>query len=353
MDLTAAPSTLLPVGVFQRKKCKHYGCQSSAIDSRSECTTCYNIHKKGKMKEFRLKQKAEESGGRIFRMTEPTIVSLGGIKQKLLEEGLTFLEDSKMNAAKVVIYAPNQRKIPTDNELPFHSYRVSTFFDDGVYQKHVQKSIGKIKCLRNLTDKEVGEPIQNCQPFDASHFLSKVKNAVLEIVKKKPRFEGAAIEAANDKTTPFQDSLCVASLHIQDSEEAHISAYYPHKDKFGSFVCFFLLSGFSFTFIACKKKGNDSVMAELKGGTQLALSRYNQWKAQICLEDHQKVSTFQAMFCKEATKLKQTQIYVYELQQGQRLCFAAGSYLHASIIPRQQPGIRRSLIVFHDLTPRC
>ena len=353
MDSTAASCMLLPVGEFQRKKCKHNGCWSLAIDSRSECTTCYNVHKKGKMKEFRMKQKVEESGGKIFRMTEPTIVCLGGIKQKLLEEGLSFLENSKTNVAKVVIYAPTQFKIPTANELPFHSYRVTTFFDDGVYQKHVQKLKGEIKCLRNLTDKEVGEPIQNCQPFDASHFLSKVKNAVLEIVKKKPRFEGAAMEAANDKTTPFHDSLCVASLHIQDSEEAHISAYYPHKDKFGSFVCFFLLSGFSFTFIACKKKGNETVEAELKGGTTLALSRYNQWKAQISLEDLQKVSAFQAMFCKEAAKLKQTQVYVYELQQGQRLCFAAGSYLHASIIPRQQPGIRRSLIVFHDLIPRC
>jgi hypothetical protein len=143
------------------------------------------------------------------------------------------------------------------------------------------------------------------------------------------------------------------ALHIQDGTEGdrqkhRTSAYYPHTDKFGSVALFLQLDGLSYTFVALPGGVADRVAFEENSTHWL---RYKQWKAHASMEDSSALDHFERDFVKKAKQKRQLRVRVYELLAGQRLCFAAGMYLHASIIPAQVKGTLRSLLIFHDLEP--
>jgi hypothetical protein len=63
------------------------------------------------------------------------------------------------------------------------------------------------------------------------------------------------------------------------------------------------------------------------------------------------VETFEKDFLKQAApgKNDKVRVEVYELREGQSLCFAADCLLHGSIITAQVGRTRRALLVFHEL----
>jgi hypothetical protein len=63
------------------------------------------------------------------------------------------------------------------------------------------------------------------------------------------------------------------------------------------------------------------------------------------------VDKFESDFFKEATKIGLPRVRVYRLEPADRLIFAAASYLHATIIPKNEVGRQRALLVFHHLIP--
>jgi hypothetical protein len=136
---------------------------------------------------------------------------------------------------------------------------------------------------------------------------------------------------------------------IHDEAEAQkrahrTSAYYPHTDKFGSVALFLQLDGISFTFVALPGGATDEVKFDKDSDHFL---RYKQWKAHASMEDSIALYQFERDFQQRAKQRRQMRVQVYELLAGQRLCFAAGQYLHASIIPAQVKGTLRSLLIFH------
>lgn len=143
-----------------------------------------------------------------------------------------------------------------------------------------------------------------------------------------------------------------ASLHVQNLSDASqlISAYYWHTDVFGGFVLFVQLVGISYTFVAVPGHTEE---CEFDKTDAADFVEYERWKGSLdaaTLADVRKFERGFMAFAKDSKpKGENTRILVHKLVAGQRLSIAAGSYPHASIIPKQNPGEARSLLVCHDL----
>jgi hypothetical protein len=152
---------------------------------------------------------------------------------------------------------------------------------------------------------------------------------------------------------PFKYTFRAISFHDQtEGTDAEVSAYYSHKDKVGNLVCFHQLAGVSYNFVAvesCKEQtGNEKEKAVLVTDCR-GYKPYQEYKA--LASDCEKIEKFEADFMKKATQLGLSRVYIFQLNAGDKLIFTARDYLHGTIIPKQQDGTRRALLVFHDLIP--
>lgn len=282
-------------------------------------------------------------------------------------------------------YAEAQAGMP-----PPHVYSHAQFCEKSLLPDNCQ-------CIKPLANAEYRTDLTTCHDFGflghGDEFLSNICSEAVDLIRQKPEFQGPAI-CSMDETNgnawnkelqawkdshrldsesiakcllnsrnpgerlrdPFEYTLQAANLHEQ-SEGTHlqISAYYKHRDKVGNIVGLYTLRGYSYTFVAIQsskygKETNREKAATLDtkyGSYKL----YRHYKEHLSAMDQAKVHNFESDFMKRALALKLPRVRVYKLEAADMLVFTAGDYLHASIIPVQQGGYPRSLLVFHQLIP--
>lgn len=246
------------------------------------------------------------------------------------------------------------------------------------------------KAIKVLGNAVFNVDLSKCHDFDdfvgkGDHFLRRAAEAGRDLIKEKPEFLGAQIrelqddqwdqvvnsldtvkkpseivEENGDLQDPRVRTFKAASLHDQIEKDRGIArgitVYEKHKDKAGNLVMFFPLTGESFNFIAMQSMRESAPadgqkeVAKLET-TNAGYKKYQEYKASLSKTptDLIKVNEFEADFREEATRLNLPRVRVYKLSPSDNLCFAAGDYLHATIIPKQDE--RRCLLVFHDLIP--
>lgn len=294
---------------------------------------------------------------------------LGEIRESLNQSG------QGRRSSNQELYAEHEKGMP-----PPHIYRNEVFGDKDM----LPESCTSIKPLTNAEFKKDLKEVHNYNDF-----LHQTSKDAREAVSSIPAFQGAAIrsmpqkegdvwrewlkrnvdvrniieslrnaneEENSDKKPPFKYAYHGATFHDQTpGTEQQISAYYSHKDKVGNLVCFCPLTGESYNLVAVqssnrKRKGKEKEQAELDpryGSYKL----YQKYKDGLSEADLSMVEKFEADFLKKATDLRLPRVFVYKLRAADKLAFAAADYLHGTIIPANDNGIRRSLLVFHDLIP--
>lgn len=280
------------------------------------------------------------------------------------------------------MYAERQRGMP-----PPHVYTHAQFCDKVLLPAECKQ----IKPLANAEfNVEVKKSHDFCFLADGDTFLSRISDQALSLIKHKPEFQGPAIcsspaasvwhdelerlhasqhlssksvtELINSGSIsgkrledPFKFALRAANLHDQSvTTQEHISAYYKHKDKVGNIVCLYSLKGCSFTFIAMQSKKAKQQRDEeaSKFDTNYgSVKAYTKYKSSLPMSEYDQVHRFEMDFMKEATRLKLPRLRVYKLDSSDMLVFTACDYLHGSIIPKQEDGFPRALLVFHQLIP--
>jgi hypothetical protein len=342
--------------------CKHTGCPEEKAASRQLCFKHLRQESANSTKRGRKKARTEQLLGIISPHTAPAVQWWGKTNDEFKEIALEFLRtcSSVQTNKKPENYTPTGLDVSKANValLPPHRYKKVQFYNDYLLRKfmHTHGKGRTPTMIRNLADGENGVNIAICCPFGEGHFLDTIAKETIKLIEGKTQFEGAAnIAASRPKSvdSPFLFTFGAVALHIQDEAEAQkrahrTSAYYPHTDKFGSVALFLQLDGISFTFVALPGGATDEVKFDEDSDHFL---RYKQWKAHASMEDSIALYQFERDFKQRAKQRRQMRVQVYELLAGQRLCFAAGQYLHASIIPAQVKGTLRSLLIFHDLEP--
>ena len=282
-------------------------------------------------------------------------------------------------------YAEAQKGMP-----PPHVYSHTQFCDKSLLPDNCQY-------IKPLANAEYRTDLTDCHDYGAvgndDAFLLNICSEAVDLIRQKPEFQGPAI-CSMDETNgmawnkelqalkdmhrldsdsvasclsnssnpgeslrdPFECTLRAANLHEQ-SEGTHlqISAYYKHRDKVGNIVGLYTLKGCSYTFVAMqsskygeKSNREEAAILDTKYGSYKLYIRY---KKHLSAEDHAKVHNFERDFMKCASALKLPRVRVYRLEAADMLIFTAADYLHASIIPVQEGGYPRSLLVFHQLIP--
>ena len=137
------------------------------------------------------------------------------------------------------------------------------------------------------------------------------------------------------------------SYHVQDDEQTVLTQYEEHRDKVDSTVGFHGLLGESYNFVAIRGKNK---FVRFQHGYQC--KDYQDYKNKLSPKDRAMVEENERVFFVRAQKLGLTLVRVYKINQGDRLCFDAMSYLHMTIIPgkaHQPNGVKRVLMVHHGV----
>lgn len=318
--------------------------------------------------------------------SEPAVKFVKGSAQKR-EQGKQWLQETREMLESLEL---NSRKRSRKQELYVghnsngmlpapHSYRNEVFCDKALLPTSCQH-------IKVLTDAEFKKSLSDVFDYKDHLFLHKTAMDASEAIADMAEFQGAAIRSMPDKERnawyeklesmedvenvmelleaavdavdlkdPFKYSFRAATFHDQTADSAtRMSTYHWHKDKVGNIVCFCPLSGISYNFVAMqsngapRKKGSEKEQAKLETSND-----YQAYKNSLPAQstNRKMIETFEAKFLQEATALGLPRVRVYELQAADKLIFTASDYLHATIIPKQEDGIRRSLLVFHDLVP--
>jgi len=283
------------------------------------------------------------------------------------------LEDSKHGEAySPPAYTPGKGLKP-------HMYTSHQFYDGDLLPAGCEK-------IKALGDGDHGKYIKNCLTFKDSiaigdMFLWEVSKECRNLLKDLPEFQGMVvvqlhpdekkawteviqahpsvrnineISEREPLQNPFMFALAAASYHRQvPGDMESITAYYTHKDKIGNVVLFLTLEGISYNLFAMPSKKlrptpNEKAEFEEAG----SLASYKEYKRSLSGDGERRmVEKFESEFLKEATDKHLPRVRVYMLEPGDRLMFAAATYLHGTIIPKNEQGTQRSLLVFHHLIP--
>jgi len=332
--------------------CKKQACQHVKVEGKSLCVAHQREESAKSTRQGRQKERNHQQLGLITTKSPPVILWFDNAPSLSRKECLDFVQSVTPVKARAENFSPNSLDVSRKNVLPPHNYKKIQFYNGTLLEAVAKQKDRELPArIRNLANGEHGIEVAKCVSFSPGHFLERVADTTIETIKGKGQFEGAVRINALNQTSPFQFTFGAVALHIQDDEEAlskirPTSAYYPHIDTFGSVVLFLQLTGVSFTFVAIPE--GTRAEAEFEEETD-HWRRYKQWKAYASMEDSSAMKCFENDFLRQATEKKQMRVMVYELLAGQRLCFAAGRYLHASIIPTQVRGALRTLLVFHEL----
>jgi hypothetical protein len=287
------------------------------------------------------------------------------------------ISDGLVKLSKSEVFGDTQRK----GMPPAHIYS---------HMQYCKKSIvpGDCRKIKELSNAQMGIQLQDCTDFDS--FLNEISSETCAVIKEKPEFQGAAIAFMRDNdqrewysclkaakedgtfnaTTAVEDAmrrnpglknlleptLGGASLHVQQEGTQHgISAYEAHRDKIGNIVCFYVVQGTSFNLLAMRSKfarkicnGKETAAIEPKEGSA---QQYQRYKESLSGKDREMVEKFERDFLKEATRLELPRVRVYQMKTADKLVFPARVYFHGTIIPAQENGRPRVLLVFHDVDP--
>jgi len=315
--------------------------------------------------------------------SKPAVYSVIGNESKR-EEAREWLE----KARGVLQGKCNNRRRPQesfDSSKPGfpgeHVYENYQFYSSNL----LEKECNSIKVLGNA---DFNISLQKCFDFDdfveeGDCFLSKIADAAVSVIENSWTFVGPAISimsakqqtawreayaALKDKpspsdliesnkdvlVSPYKYTFRAASLHDQsDGTQNVISAYNKHKDKIGIFVCFYSLAGESYNFVSTplqhEKWASDNKKARLEH--KHGYKNYQKYKRGLDSSDLSSVEKFENDFLAYAEKKNQPRVCVYNLKTTDMLIFFASQYNHATIIPKGNSGVRRALLVFHELIP--
>jgi hypothetical protein len=334
-------------GLQKCDHCKKPGCVSGKKrwGRRQVCDSCARQDSLQSSKKYRLNKAKSVLFADKKKSHNPNGETM------FLEEFKRRNENKQM--PKSVHYTHPQNALKSDS-LPSHHYTEYQFYNRELMTAGVKDGEKPPGAIGVLADKEFSKNLSVCYPM--CNFLKKIADTGKAMLPSP--------NAATDST------LGAAVLHVQDIEEAGqktVTAYAPHKDKttgISQFVMFYQLSGVSFTFIAVgvNMKTAAHVDPAASTGTEWEKSvdrksqgwqRYEEWKAHSNKDRDmlRKVETFEKDFLKQAApgKNDKVRVEVYELREGQSLCFAADCLLHGSIITAQVGRTRRALLVFHEL----
>jgi hypothetical protein len=321
---------------------------------------------------------------------DPTVKVVKGTAMEKVEESkwlekikaqiLEATEDSARNTTK-----KRRRRIitelytgadPTNGMPPPHMYQGIQFCDKRLLPDDCD-------AIKVLADGDYKALLEDCHDFD--EFLNDNANQARNEIKDVPEFQGAAIRSVSreksrrawyeklrsietlpnvldslseDQTVledPFKQTFRCATFHYQTKgQETDISAYYSHKDKVGNIVGFKPIAGESYNLVAMQSNypnsGNGKERAAFEKEYD-SYESYQSYKETLSESDRKTIDKFESIFMSKATAEGLPRVRVYKLTPGNTLLFAASDYLHGTIIPSQQAGMRRALLVFHDLIP--
>jgi len=375
-SVSAAPSC---PAVIEKRDDKNHGSSSMIVDET----------------QIPAAASAKRKRSEPVAATKPTVKFVkGGARTK--EDGQRWLKETRLKIereekelAEARKLAGQQRKRTSKQEhypgegnfgarmLPPHTYKSVQFCDKNL----LPDQCTGIKVLANA---EFQKTLDVCHDFD--DFLGRRAKETCETIKKVPEFQHTAIRSMVSATEqnawleklesldtmqsitelqeenqeglkdPFKYTTRAASLHEQTEQTAtQVSAYYSHKDKVGNIVCFYPLSGVSYNFVAMPSKGKTKPMNGKKEKAEFERNcgshqQYEAYKA-ASDADRDMIEKFEADFLKRATSEALPRVRVYKMEASDKLIFTAADYLHGTIIPKQQDGIQRALLVFHDLIP--
>lgn len=219
----------------------------------------------------------------------------------------------------------------------------------GFLKRSAEEAHDKIKDLPQFVGAQVSlMPEDNQKKWKEKYSSHGSEQTITEIYESNKGF----------LSNPLKNSFQAASFHEQ-LEDTHdqLSAYPMHKDKIGKSVCFHEVEGYSYNLVAVQSRylnSNDKVEEEVEEA-QLeecyGYKHYQDYKNSLNKRDRSMVEKFESNFMKRATKEGQPRVYVYKMDPGDKLVFTASVYLHGTIVPKQDDGVRRALLVFHELIP--
>jgi hypothetical protein len=249
-----------------------------------------------------------------------------------------FWKEAAPPKPKYEVYCKTQDSV----EVVLHRYASIQYFHNPTFTTVTRGSKTESFRIRVLADGVHGTFSNQCHPFPG--LLEDIRQDTVEKIKERCNFKHVANFAKHKGESPFSRTFKAASLHLQDPLQSNKTNFYNfHKDKLPSFICFYQLSGVSFTFVALPT-ANPSREAAFDTTTE-SWGRYEQWKTWT--DDSSMAQIYEDDFLKCAGK--GLMVKVYELQAGWRLCFDGHACLHGSIIPKQVESKARNLLVFHDL----
>ena len=299
------------------------------------------------------------------------------IEQSLLETqtdasgDVTSVRQKKRKSEELYTGADRTSGMP-----PPHIYQSIQFCDKRLLPRGCQ-------AIKVLADAQYKLEIVDCRDFD--EFVTETANKARTEIQETPEFQGAAIrslledprrawyeklgaintmpnvlELLSENQTaledPFRLSFRSASFHYQtEGQETQLSVYYSHKDKAGNVVAFKSVAGMSYNLLASQSKypktDNGAKEQAAFENEHDSYEEYQAYKESVSESDRKKIEKFEADFMKKATASKLPRVWVFKMTPSDKLMFAASDYLHGTVIPKQEPGIRRALLVFHDLIP--
>lgn len=289
-----------------------------------------------------------------------------------IQRGATYLKEireQRPQRSKIVSYA---------DAMEAHLYHNVQHCDLPLYERlHMPNYDNGIKVLANA---DYGREILDCLPYN--DFLNCVANDLHEWIRHEPSFYAASArywyrKNFKDFTTEVQNLLPqslvnldqvglfkrllqpafrAAVLHDQSVDNSSVLSVYPyHRDKAGAIATFLQLEGVSYNLFALPAAAENTTgkkQAAKFDETCPQYLDYADWKARLKVTnptDWAKVDRNEKKFLKRARVLNLPQVKVCKLTTGSRVAFGAKEYLHITIIPRQAPGVRRALLVLHDL----
>jgi len=249
-----------------------------------------------------------------------------------------FWKQAAPPKAKYEVYSKTQDNV----DVVLHRYAIIQYFHNPTFTTVTRGSKKESFRIRVLADGVHGLSSNQCHPFPG--LLEDIRLDTVEKIKERCNFKYVANSTKHKGESIFSRTFKAASLHLQDPlQSSKTNVYNFHKDKLPSFICFYQLSGVSFTFVALPT-ANPSREAAFDTTTE-SWGRYEQWKTWA--DDSRVAQIYEDDFLKSAGK--GLIVKVYELQAGWRLCFDGHACLHGSIIPKQAESKPRNLLVFHDL----
>ena len=362
----------------KRRRCQGDGveCNSAPEKGKAFCNKCLVQKKKRRIEE--KVASGDQSYHHIHRAChyEKSFCSIKG----KLEEMVQFIEKEGEWSRKET-FDKNQQKKPIPNQkqslspekqkkgnveerqqkstLLEHSYRTKNYYRKESLVE-IKRAFGRkrVDGIKPLGHGRFAAKIKECVAVSDDNPLMEIGNEMLKRIRGITAFQGIAQDTTAERFMHNVFAPCFKAFEAHEGDNnGEITAYYPHQDKVGNLVNFFQVEGSSFVFVAMPSY--KKYAGKITTGGSGCLAKYNKWKQKLDKKKQAMVTEFERELAKEVeaarndarTFIRDTNycIRVFHMEEGDSLCFAAKTYFHGSIIPPQEDGKRRILLIHHDL----